>query len=379
MSVNKVQEHELLKQEVFKRELPPLLIMNDGRQCTKELWRERRKELLELLMKNIYGYTPKLPGKVVGEIVAQASENEFAGKVTQQKIDIKFDTPKGEFSFPLYLFLPKNNPKAPLLLHVTFRSDIPEKYSPIEEITDNGFAFAFIYYKDIVNDNKHGDFSDGLGKIYIGERERRPDEWGKTGMWAYAASRAMDYILTRDEVDHRYIAVAGHSRLGRVALWCAAQDERFFMGMSNNSGIGGSAIAKQSTGERVIHFIRAGSWDWFCETFKTYSGYEDINMPYDQHFLLASMAPRNICVGSAELDAGADPKSEFLSCVAASEAYKLLGYQGIVTPDEFPVADTSLHEGEIGYHIRQGRHYFSRYDWNQYMKFMKKKMSEQQG
>jgi hypothetical protein len=365
----------MLRQELERRQLPPLLTMNDGRPCTRELWRDRRAEILDILQKHIYGYTPEPPKKVTGEVVEQGPLNAFAGKVNQQRISIRFDTPNGEFSFPLYLFLPRRIPRAPLFLHIAFRPDIPDRYCPIEEITDNGFGLAFIYYKDVVNDNLHGDYSDGLGKLYIDKRERARDEWGKIGMWAYAASRALDYLLTREEIDHEHIAVVGHSRLGKTALWTAAQDQRFFMAISNNSGIGGAAIAKHSTGERVSDFLRAGSWDWFCERFKEYSGYEDINMPYDQHYLLAAIAPRHLCVGSAELDKGADPKSEFLSCVAASEVYELLGYSGLITPNAFPPPDTSLHEGRIGYHIRPGYHYFSRCDWLQYMKFMKLKMN----
>lgn len=367
----------MLQQEISKRELPPLLSMNDGNTCTADLWRERRAEIIDSLQQHIYGCTPEPPKKVIGEIVGQGDKKAFAGKVNQQRIDIKFETPNGEFLFPLYLFLPRNNPCAPLFLHIVFRPDIPDKYCPIEEITDNGFALALIYYKDIVNDNLNGDYSDGLGKLYIGKRQRHPDEWGKIGMWAYAASRALDYILTRDEIDHKHIAVLGHSRLGKTALWCAAQDERFFMAISNNSGIGGAAIAKHSTGERISDFIRVGSWDWFCERFKVYTGYEDSSMPYDQHFLLAAIAPRYLYVGSAESDGGADPKSEFLSCVAASQAYKLLGYQGLVTPDEYPIADTNLHQGQIGYHMRTGYHYLSRYDWLQYMEFMRKKINDE--
>jgi hypothetical protein len=99
-------------------------------------------------------------------------------------------------------------------------------------------------------------------------------------------------------------------------------------------------------------------------------------LPYDQHYLLAAIAPRCICVGSAEQDKGADPKSEFLSCVSASEVYELLGYRGLITPDEYPSTGTSLHDGQIGYHIRPGHHYFSRDDWHQYMNFMNKKISE---
>lgn len=181
----------------------------------------------------------------------------------------------------------------------------------------------------------------------------------------------MDYLQTRKEINDAHIAVIGHSRLGKTALWTAAQDERFFMAVSNNSGHWGAAVAKHSTGENISNFLRAGSWDWFREKSKEYSGYENSSMPYDQHYLLAAIAPRNLCVGSAELDTGADPKSEFLSCVAASEVYKLLGYRGLVTADEYPLSSTSLHEGSIGYHIWTGYHYFSRYDWLQYIMSLK--------
>lgn len=366
----------MLQQEIAKRELPPLLTMKDGRPCTADLWRERRAELLDILQKYIYGYTPKPPEKVTGEVVEESPPNAFAGKVFQQRIKIRFDTPNGEISFPLHLFLPKSTPRAPLFLHIAFRPDIPDIYCPVEEITDNGFGLALFCYKDVVNDNLHGDFSDGLAKLFFSSRQRDPEEWGKIGMWAYAASRVLDYLLTRDEIEHGHIAVVGHSRLGKTALWTAAQDERFFMGISNNSGIGGAAISKHSTGERISDFLKAGSWDWYCERFKEYDGYEDINMPYDQHFLLATIAPRCICVGSAEQDEGADPKSEFLSCVSASKVYELLGYNGLITPDEYPTAGTSLHGGRIGYHMRPGCHYFSRADWNQYMKFMNTKISD---
>lgn len=368
----------MLQQEILKRQLPSLLTMNDGRPCTAELWRERRLEILDILQQHIYGYTPEPPERVAGEITQQQGNNAFAGKVNQQCILIRFDTPNGEFPFPLHLFLPRSNPCAPLFLHIAFRPNIPDIYCPIEEITDNGFALAIIYYKDITNDNMHGDFSDGLARLYIGTGERHPDQWGKIGIWAYSASRALDYLLTRDEIDHRHIAVIGHSRLGKTALWCAAQDERFFMGISNDSGAGGAALARGCTGEQLEDFVRVGTWDWFCERFKEYAGNAHI-MPSDQHFVLAAIAPRYICVGSAELDSWADPKSEFLSCVAASEAYKVLGYQGLVTPNEYPIPGTSLHDGEIGYHIRSGTHYLSRYDWNQYMRFMRQKINNERG
>lgn len=363
----------MLKQEILKRDLPPLLTLNDGTPCTAELWRARRSEIMDTLQDYIYGYTPKPPKRVVGEVIEQAHISAFAGKVVQQRIVIKFDTPNGEFAFPMSLFLPRNDSSSPLFLHISFRPDIPDIYCPIEEIIDNGFGLAIFCYKDIVNDNLHGDFTDGLGKLFINTRCRRIEEWGKIGIWAYAASRTMDYLLTRDEIDNNHIAVIGHSRLGKTALWCAAQDERFFMGISNGSGTGGAGLVKGTSGELISAFVKYGSWDWFCERFKEYEGREDV-LPCDQHFLLAAIAPRYVCVGSAEFEGS--PESEFLACMVASEAYKLLGPNGIVTADEYPSQGTSLHAGRIGYHIRPGYHYFCRDDWHQYMKFMREKINE---
>ena len=164
----------------------------------------------------------------------------------------------------------------------------------------------------------------------------------------------------------------GHSRLGKTALWAGAQDERFFLTISNDSGFGGAAIHKKGTGERVADFLRVGSWEWYSEIFKTYLGREDENTTYDQHMLLALVAPRHLCVGSAVLDNGADPKSEFLNCFAQNEVYGLLGKTGLVTPDAYPAPDTGLQECTVAYHLRSGTHYFSRTDWGYYMRYFRR-------
>jgi hypothetical protein len=90
-------------------------------------------------------------------------------------------------------------------------------------------------------------------------------------MWAYGASRFLDYLLTREDLDAAHTAVVGHSRLGKTALWCGAQDERFFMTISNDSGYAGAATSKHGHGERVRDFLRVGSWDWYCENFKLFT------------------------------------------------------------------------------------------------------------
>ena len=203
---------------------------------------------------------------------------------------------------------------------------------------------------------------------------RLPDDWGKIGLWSWGASRVLDYIIEYcPQLDGEKVAVIGHSRLGKTALWCGAMDERFAAVISNDSGYGGAASSKHVTGERVSDFVRGGSWCWFCENFKLFAGELEDSKPYDQSFLLALVAPRLLLIGSAELDKGADPESEFLTALHASGAWELLGEKGLVVPDRMPVPGDRFGEGNIQYHLRSNKHYLSREDWNLYIKFLKEK------
>lgn len=364
----------MLNQELSSRALLPILTMDDGRPVTRELWPARRAEMRRALETYSYGVTPPPPAHVSGEILS--SNPAFcAGKVLEQRIRITFDTPSGDFSFPLALFVPQTVEKPPVFLHIAFRRELPDRYVPIEEITDAGFALAVFCYEDIVNDAHYGDYSDGLALAFGTDCARGKTEWGKIGMWAYGASRALDYLLTRTDIDAAHTAVIGHSRLGKTALWAGAQDERFWCSISNDSGYGGAATSKHGEGERVRDFLRAGSWDWFCENFKDYTDEREDEKPYDQSFLLALIAPRLLCVGSAALDQGADPKSEFLTSLWASQAWELLGEPGLICPDRLPVPGDHFAEGRVGYHLRDHRHYLSREDWNRYIAFLKAKLN----
>ncbi|MBE6937746.1 MAG: hypothetical protein E7460_04240 [Ruminococcaceae bacterium] len=363
----------MLKELLDQRELLPILQMNDGRDVTLGLWPERRAEMLDALCRHSYGYTPECTGPGKGEVVSE-DIYAYAGKVLQQQIKISFPTPSGVFSFMAELFIPKSINKPPVFLNLAF-CPVPHRYIPVEEITDRGFALLVVCYQDIVNDGLHGNFSDGLAKAFGTDNPRSPDEWGKIGMWAYGASRALDYILTREDLDGEHTAVVGHSRLGKTALWTAAQDERFWCACSNNSGYGGAASSKHGTGERVDDFLRCGSWDWYCENFKLYRGEKEDSKPYDQAYLLALIAPRLLLVGSAEKDRGADPLSEFLTTLHASAAWKLLGEKGLVTPDRLPLPGEQLNDGNPCYHLRPHRHFFSRQDWNAYMDALNKKLN----
>ncbi len=362
----------MISNELSKRGYLPILKMNNGDPVTNECWQKRRAQMRELLEKYSYGRTPS----VSVNVSARDLENvryDFAGKCTHERLTLVYQTENGEGSFPIQIFTPKSVTRPPVFLHIAF-SLAPHWYIPVEEIIDAGYALVVVDYRDMVNDNHYGDFSDGIASHFGTTNDRKSDEWGKIGMWAWGASRIMDYLVEeREDLDTDKVALIGHSRLGKTALWCAAQDERFAAVISNNSGYGGAASSKHGEGERITDFIRLGSDDWFTESFKDFCGELEDEKPYDQSFLLALIAPRYLLVGSAELDKGADPKSEFLTTAHASCAWELLGKNGLVTGDEMPTANAFLGDGSILYHYRHGKHFLSREDWSAYIKFLDSK------
>lgn len=357
-----------LKKKLEERNLPDVLVSDSGTAIDNaEQWAGRRDEIIQLLSNEVYGFSPPAPPKIESSILKKDND-AFAGKAVHSVIELKFDTPKGQFSFPINLIIPKGIHKAPLFLHIAFRPNIPDIYFPAEEIIDGGFATASFYYEDITADKDDG-FTSGLADMYK-EGDRKSNDWGKISMWAWAAQRVMDYIETLEEINKERVAVVGHSRLGKTALWCAAQDERFFMAISNESGCSGAAISRGKKGERIKDIINMFGY-WFCDNYRKYIDNED-NAPFDQHFLLSAIAPRFIYVSSAEEDEWADSESEFLSCLAASRVFDLFGLKGLVTQDQLPQVGTKLHQGRIGYHLRKGTHYLSRYDWQCFMEYMRK-------
>lgn len=160
----------------------------------------------------------------------------------------------------------------------------------------------------------------------------------------------------------------GHSRLGKTALLAGALEERFSLTIVVQSGAGGAALFRGKTGEQIENLYGKGSRLWFNGNFFKYREKVE-ELPFDQHFLLALAAPRHLYVSSAAEDDWADPKSEFLSCVAAGEAYAFLGEKGLVHHGSFPKPGEYFHDGRIGYHLRCGTHYLSRDDWKMIMDY----------
>ncbi len=336
-----------LADELAKRDIPELM---------------SREEMLEILQREVYGYLPEAPESISFSVEKNYVNNYCAGKATLDRVTANCIIRGKEFSFPFFVAIPKTEGKHPFFVHINVLSRETNRYQPTEELIDNGFAVLSFYYVDVTSDDS--DMTSGLAGVLYENGQRGVSDAGKLMMWAWAAHRVMDYAETiSDRLDMDCAAVCGHSRGGKMALLAAATDERFDIAYSNDSGCMGAALTTGKKQEDISSICGSNPF-WVCENLYNYIGEEVL--PFDQHFLLACIAPRKVLVGSASEDYNADPLSEQLACLAASSAFEN-GYVGTTIAE----AGDEFFEGDIAYHLREGKHYFNREDWQKLMKYVK--------
>jgi len=360
--------------------LPDLLVAADGHKITSlEDWKKaRRPEILELFRKYVYGRVPATPYQQTFKTINE-DPKAMDGAATLKQVDVAIRANDKSLTIHLYLFVPNKARKpAPAFLLICNRStdniDPTRKnrseFWPAEEVIARGYAIAAFYNAD-VDPDKHDGFNDGIHGMLDGGT-RPPDAWGTLAAWAWGASRCMDYLVTDPDIARGKVAVIGHSRGGKTALWAGAEDERFAMACSNDSGCGGAALSRRQTKDKeTVAKINKAFPHWFNENFKTYGDRVEA-LPVDQHMLIALMAPRAVCVGSAAQDLWADPRGEFQSAIQAGPVYRLFGKSGLGDRVEMPAMGEPLDGEGVHYHIREGIHNLTLADWKFYLDFADK-------
>jgi len=382
---------------------PKALRMQNGSAVTTvEQWqKERRPEIMELYRQQVYGV---MPGQgVTSEILIDDVDEKFLnGKAKRLRLKLTLKGPGRDHTIDVMLVLPQgasDSKPCPVFLGLNFcgnhgvhadpKIPLSERWMPkgpgvvnnkateasrgvqasrwpLEYIIDQGYGVVTAYYGDIEEDHVHG-WKNGVRSLFpvdgkVGD-QLPSHGWGAIGAWAWGLSRIMDALQQQPTIDGKRVYLHGHSRLGKTALWAGACDERFAMVISNNSGEGGAAMARRLQGERTADLNRVFP-HWFCRNFHQYSGKES-NLPVDQHLLVAAIAPRPVYITSASDDTWADPEGEFLAGVHADPVYQLFKLPGLGTT-KWPGAQQPVGQ-TIRYHLREGKHDVTLYDWQQWI------------
>jgi hypothetical protein len=352
----------------------PLLASDRTRVTSVRDWWARRDELLDLFRSEVYGRRPGAARHPDGGFdVIEHDPSAMDGAATLKRVAVRTEHKGRQHSFEVIIFTP-NAATGPVPVFLLLNNRGPENtdptravkspFWPAEQVIADGYAIAALQVEDLAPDDP-GTFTDGIIGLYERPKtKRRPaSAWGALSAWGLGGSRALDYFETDADLDAGRAVVVGHSRGGKAALWAAAEDQRFAMAVSNDSGCGGAALSRRRFGETVAE-INRNFPHWFCRAFHGYSDNEPA-LPVDQHELIALLAPRAVCVASADEDLWADPRGEFGSLAAASPVYAMWGHEEI-EPSAMPALDSPLNRGPRHYHIRRGGHDLTSQDWAYY-------------
>ena len=398
-----MQGTNIIERNVPAYNLPdPLLLPNDEKIINQYEWFGLQRPLiLEYFQREVYGLAARESYEMTYEL-RNCSTEALGGKAIRKEVRLNFriNEMKSFIDMLIYLPMSAHERQIKIFLGLNFAGNHTINFDPnitlskswissemgveldgyratqksrgshnrrwpVEGIINRGYGLATIYYGDIYPDYPTG-YKKGVRSLF--QQENLPsDHWGAIATWAWGLQRAMDFIEQDDQVDAHHVAVIGHSRLGKAALWAGALDDRFGAVISNNSGCMGAALSRRCFGE-TIEAINNTFPHWFCDNFKKYNGKEN-ELAIDQHMLIALIAPRPVYIASASNDTWADPMGEFLAAKSAGKVYSLCKCNELHVEQQ-PGLNSPIIDSKIGYHIREGNHDLTEYDWAQFLNFL---------
>lgn len=345
---------------------------------TLEEWEtSKRKEFLDLMLHEEYGFRNKEADKA--KLKYRIVEEETLNGLLIQKVIMTYM----DLDMRFYLYRKNDGKRHPgfvFLLHEYAEEhagpDLIKDYQnfptcPVDDICNRGYFVAVMPTREIAQDGYDFKIRRKRGIFETINVVRDMHDWGTLAAWSWGLSKVMDYLEKQDYVDKDNVAVIGHSRGGKTALITGAQDTRFKLTVSSCSGQSGAAISRNRCDEgETIRKITTAMSIWFASNYFKYADHPEL-VPFDQHHLLAMMAPRYLYVFSAKEDINADPASELLSCRYASSYFNLYGVKGLIAPESVEI-NKSYNEGHIAYHIKDGGHCLQYRDWTMVMDYFDK-------
>lgn len=367
------------------KELPDALQCSSGHYVKDAReWEEiRRQEILELFRSYVYGRIPDSSGIRVSIQATDSQESEgiMMGQAVRKTVEVEAERNGRHFIFSFVVFIPKQKKKAPVFITICNRGimdsdpsrDFLGQFWPAETLIARGYAAAVFRTQEVAPDYDEG-CTTGFYRLFPEFAHNRPEDmFGAISAWSWAVSRIVDYIETDELLDAGRIAVVGHSRGGKTALWTAAQDQRIAMAAASCAGCSGDALSRGGTGER-IRDITGKFHYWFCPAYGKYSGRES-ELPLDQHMLLSLIAPRLVYTSAKTRDSWADPEGQLESCLQAGRVYELYGMKGISRPEAGLIPDRPVWGDGMGHHRKTGGHQLDEFDWGCYLDFADARLS----
>lgn len=377
---------------------PDLLGPINGRDAVRSLddWETDRAPFwLNILLNEVYGsIPPHMDVRVTSEEILSSSLLD--GKATLKAVKLQFGESEPPIDLDLHVVIPNTPGPHPLILGASFcpnHSALPfdgveppdaiypgfcdgESWAtpifkfifgrhiaspPLQDIVDHGFAFGAYYPGQIVPDSETS-APDALDSLPKGDMAHGP--YAAIGVWAWAATEIVDYVETDPDLDESRIILFGHSRYGKSSLLAGVLDQRIAGVISHQSGTGGASLQKNDVGES-IKSITKGYSHWFAPKYATYAE-KDMELSFDQHALVALMAPRPLLLGNSTRDQWSDPKGAFASAEAAGEVYRLYGEAGF----EAETLKDFDPDAKLAFEFRGGTHGITSHDWKYFLQWL---------
>ena len=323
----------------------------------------------------------------------------FGGRGSRREVTLHLQNGRRQHSVDILWYLPNRNGKRiPAVVGLNFmgnaaateETDLPPdstEFKPgqqahrwqIPMLLDAGISLITAPRNSFFHDVRDGRRT-SIFRLFHRPQEltRTHREFTAISAWAWGCSLLLDLALTEPDIDPRQIWVHGHSRLGKTALWAAANDPRFAGAVSNDSGCCGAALTRDRhpASESLSFITKTFPW-WFQSALDAYAAREE-ELPLDQHFLAALTAPRPLLIASAAEDVWADPFNEYRGAKAVGSVYRLFGARGIGSAP-FPKPEAPIFGDRVGYYLRTGKHDVTATDWTFVLEFLRRNAPDSAG
>jgi len=294
--------------------LPDPLVMKDGSLVkTAEQWKARRAEILNDILAIQFGHMPaETPEVKVVKVHDRLKKTEY-GKFRRAVITTG---PNQEIKIQVLLRIP-NKGKGPFPVIVKIGNGHPDE----EGMNKRGYAIATFNTAELDPGDEGNDVVGPAQMAY-------PDlDWGSLATWAWGASRVLDFLETQEDIDTSRAIVTGHSRTGKAALLAGATDERFKLVVPNGSGCGGASTYRnyRAGAETLELLTREERWlFWMHKDIRRFVGRVQ-ELPFDQHFMRALIAPRVVLSNDGYDDTWANNFGTQVCYQGAQSVFDLLG------------------------------------------------------